>query len=99
RYRLGIMGGNDDGPYARIGIDQIDSAAHRKLALQAALESIVLLKNARATLPLHAGTRIAVIGPDADTVETLEANYHGTARDPVTPLEGLRQRFGADHVT
>jgi beta-glucosidase len=99
RYRLGIMGGNDGGAYARIGLDQIDSAAHRKLALQAGLESIVLLKNAHATLPLHAGIKLAVVGPDADTVETLEANYHGTARDPVTPLEGLRQRFGADRVT
>lgn len=99
RYRLGIMGGDGEDPYARIGTDQIDSAAHRKLALQAALESIVLLKNAHATLPLHPGIKLAVVGPDADTVETLEANYHGTARNPVTPLEGLRQRFGADHVT
>ncbi|WHZ20375.1 MAG: beta-glucosidase [Rhodanobacteraceae bacterium] len=99
RYRLGIMGDDDDGTYAHIGLDQIDSTVHRKLALQAALESLVLLKNAHATLPLRAGTRIAVIGPDANTVETLEANYHGTARDPVTPLEGLRQRFGTDHVT
>jgi beta-glucosidase len=99
RYRLGIMGGDRDNTYARIGIDQIDSLAHRKLALKAARESIVLLKNTHATLPLRAGTRLAVIGPDADTVETLEANYHGTARDPVTPLEGMRQRFGADHVT
>src|SRR5690348_12767562 len=99
RYRLGIMKGNKTDPYARIGTDQIDSPVHRKLALQAALESIVLLKNAGATLPLHAGVKLAVIGPDADTVETLEASYHGTARDPVTPLEGLRERFGADHVT
>ncbi|HKZ09513.1 MAG TPA: glycoside hydrolase family 3 C-terminal domain-containing protein [Rhodanobacteraceae bacterium] len=99
RYRLGILGGNDDDPYARIGVGQIDSIAHRKLALQAALESIVLLKSTHATLPLRAGVRLAVVGPDADTVETLEANYHGTARDPVTALEGLRQRFGADHVT
>ena len=99
RYRLGIMGGNKNDPYARVGTDQIDSPAHRKLALEAALESIVLLKNAHATLPLHTGVRIAVIGPDADTVETLEASYHGTARAPVTPLEGLRERFGADHVT
>jgi beta-glucosidase len=98
RYRLGIMGGDRDSPYSRISGDQIDNAAHRKLALQAALESIVLLKNAHATLPLRAGTRIAVIGPNADTVETLEANYHGTSRDPVTPLDGLRRRFGADHV-
>ena len=99
RYRLGIMGGNKDDPYARIGTDQIDGPAHRKLALQAALESIVLLKNVDATLPLHAGVKLAVIGPDADTVETLEASYHGTVRAPVTPLEGLRERFGADHLT
>ncbi len=99
RYRLGILGNDAGDPYARIGADQIDSAAHRKLALEAALESIVLLKNAHATLPLKPGIRLAVVGPDADTVETLEASYHGTARAPVTPLEGLRERFGADHVT
>ncbi|HJR14681.1 MAG TPA: glycoside hydrolase family 3 C-terminal domain-containing protein [Rhodanobacteraceae bacterium] len=99
RYRLGIMGGGNDDPYARIGIDQIDSAAHRKLALKAALESMVLLKNVHDALPLPAGVKLAIVGPNADTVETLEANYHGTARGPVTPLEGLRQRFGADHVT
>ena len=98
RYRLGILGDDRDDPYAHIGADQIDSVAHRKLALKAALESIVLLKNAHATLPLKPGTNIAVVGPDADTIETLEASYHGTAREPVTPLEGLRQRFGADHV-
>ena len=98
RYRLGIVGGSNDDPYTRIGIDRIDSVAHRRLALKAALESIVLLKNVHDALPLPAGVKLAVVGPNADTVETLEANYHGTARDPVTPLEGLRQRFGADHV-
>ena len=97
RYRLGEWG---DGkrPYDGIGVDQVDSPAHRRLALQAALESIVLLKNQHGTLPLRAGTRIAVIGPNADTLETLEANYHGTARAPVTPLAGLRERFGEDRI-
>lgn len=97
RYRLGEMGGGND-PYAGIGTDQINSPAHRQLALQAALESIVLLKNEHGTLPLRHGMRLAVIGPNADTVETLEANYHGTAIAPVTPLQGLRQQFGADHI-
>ncbi|HUA81174.1 MAG TPA: glycoside hydrolase family 3 C-terminal domain-containing protein [Dyella sp.] len=97
RYKLGEWGGGGD-PYAGIGADQIDSAAHRKLALQAALESMVLLKNEHDALPLRANARIAVIGPNADTVETLEANYHGTAKAPVTPLEGLRQRFGAGRI-
>ncbi len=96
RYRLGELGGGD--PYARLGAADIDSAAHRALALRAAQESLVLLKNAHDTLPLRPGLRLAVIGPDADTLDTLEANYHGTARAPVTPLEGLRARFGADRV-
>jgi beta-glucosidase len=39
-----------------------------------------------------------VIGPNADSLDTLEANYHGTAAAPVTPLEGIRTRFGAERV-
>ncbi|MFK2929883.1 glycoside hydrolase family 3 C-terminal domain-containing protein [Dyella agri] len=97
RYRLGELGGDDT--YARLGADDIDNDAHRKLALRAAQESLVLLKNAPGTLPLRGGLRLAVIGPDADTLETLEANYHGTARAPVTPLQGLRTRFGAGSVS
>jgi len=99
RYRLGILGSESSAGYSKIGADQIDSASHRELALDAALQSIVLLKNARDILPLRHELRLAVIGPNADTIETLEANYHGTARAPVTPLSGLRERFGADHVS
>jgi beta-glucosidase len=92
RERFGERGMAHD-PYAAIGMDQVDSVAHRQLALQAALESMVLLKNDHGLLPLQQNMRLAVIGPNADTLETLEANYHGTARTPVTPLLGLRKRF------
>ncbi|HEV2538486.1 MAG TPA: glycoside hydrolase family 3 C-terminal domain-containing protein [Frateuria sp.] len=88
RYRLGA--------YRKP--DVADGPSDDALALDAALQSIVLLKNAHATLPLRSDARIAVIGPNADTIETLEADYHGTARAPVTPLEGLRRRFGAQRV-
>ncbi|WP_414648282.1 glycoside hydrolase family 3 protein [Dyella sp.] len=98
RYRLGEWGKTQVDPYASIGMDQLDNASHRQLALQAALESMVLLKNTRGTLPFKRNVKLAVIGPNADTLETLEANYHGTARAPVTPLEGLRARFGAQHI-
>jgi beta-glucosidase len=98
RYRLGEWGRAANDPYAGIGMDQVDSPAHRQLALQAALESMVLLKNAHGILPLKPGARVAVIGPNADTLETLEANYHGTASAPVTPLQGLRQRFGMQQI-
>lgn len=99
RYRLGELSDGAPEPYASIGAAELDSPAHRALALRAASESMVLLKNAHDRLPLHPGLRVAVVGPNADALESLEANYHGTARTPVTPLQGLRTRFGADRVS
>lgn len=93
RYRLGELGAPATKP------KPVDTKAHSALSLRAALESMVLLKNDNNTLPLQGKPRIAVIGPNADTVETLEANYHATPRAPVTPLLGLRTRFGADRVS
>ncbi|HEY4293486.1 glycoside hydrolase family 3 protein [Luteibacter sp.] len=93
RYRLGELGATAMKP------KPLDTKANAALSLQAALESMVLLKNDNGTLPLQGKPRIAVIGPNADTVETLEANYHATPRAPVTPLLGLRARFGPDRVS
>jgi len=73
----------------------VDETANSELALRAARESIVLLKNTARTLPLAKGIRrIAVIGPSANLLETLEGNYHGTAREPQTLLAGIRGEFG-----
>ncbi|WP_254460814.1 glycoside hydrolase family 3 C-terminal domain-containing protein [Xanthomonas sacchari] len=98
RYRLGELQPPRHDPYARLGAKDIDNAAHRALALQAAQQSLVLLKNADATLPLRPGLRLAVLGPNADALAALEANYQGTSVQPVTPLQGLRTRFGAAQV-
>ena len=74
----------------------VDGGAQDELALRAANESIVLLKNSQAILPLaRTLRRIAVIGPGANLLETLEGNYHGTAREPVTVLAGMQHEFGA----
>ncbi len=87
-------------PFNAIPFSEVNSAAHRELALQAARESIVLLKNRDNTLPLKASIRkIAVVGPTADLLESIEGNYNGTAPDPVTPLNGLRKKFGTENVT
>jgi beta-glucosidase len=96
RARLGMLGGEDR--YARLGADQVATPANRALALKAAQESIVLLKNEGGRLPLKPGVRLAVIGPNADALESLEANYHGTAVDPITPLQGLRRQPGVAAV-
>jgi beta-glucosidase len=94
RVRLGMLDAAGCSPYERIGAAENDTEAHRALALRAAEESVVLLKN-DGILPLKARSQsIAVVGPTADTLEVLEANYHGTASRPVTALDGLREAFG-----
>jgi beta-glucosidase len=68
-------------------------ADHRALAREAAQKSIVLLKNERGLLPIAAGlTRIAVIGVDAAEVRL--GGYSGPGLEPVSILDGLRERFG-----
>jgi beta-glucosidase len=96
RFRLGMFDPPDTVPYSRIPYGVVDSPEHRDLALRAARESIVLLKNDRDTLPLRSNLKtIAVIGPNADDVEALLGNYNGTPSNPVTPLEGIRRKAGS----
>jgi beta-glucosidase len=93
RLRLGMMDAAGCSPYDRISLADNDTPEHRALALQAAEESVVLLRN-DGTLPLRAAAQsIAVVGPTADMLKVLEGNYHGTASQPVTPLDGLRAAF------
>jgi beta-glucosidase len=51
RFRLGMFDPPEKVPYARIPYSVVDSREHRELSLQAARESIVLLKNDHHLLP------------------------------------------------
>ena len=75
------------------------AAAHRALALDAARQSIVLLRNEGGALPLRAegARRIAVIGPHA--AEVLVGGYAGTPRFSVSIVDGIRTRASAATVT
>lgn len=92
RFRLGEFDPHLD-PYA--DTKHFDTPAHRALAQEAAEQAIVLLKNDD-LLPLAEGTRIAVVGLLAD--ECKLDWYSGTLIHRSTPLEGLYERFGAEHV-
>jgi beta-glucosidase len=92
KFRLGLF----DHPF--VNPDDAErvnnSEEHRKLALEAAREAIVLLKNEKNLLPLDLSKlkTIAVIGPNAADV-----HLGGYSRDPgqgVSVLDGIRARVG-----
>ena len=100
RFRLGMFDPPALVPFSKIAAAENDSESHRQIALRAARESIVLLKNKDALLPLKRTYRtIAVIGPNADSLDALEGNYNGTPSKPVTVLGGIRKRFASSKVS
>ncbi|WP_024754500.1 glycoside hydrolase family 3 C-terminal domain-containing protein [Streptomyces exfoliatus] len=93
RFRLGEFDPEYD-PYALT--TDFDTPAHQALAQEAAEQAVVLLKNSDGLLPLAPGTRLAVVGLLAD--ECKGDWYSGTFLHRSTPLAGLSERFGAEHV-
>jgi len=74
-----------------------DTPAHRRLTLEAARDSVVLLKNERALLPLDANRlrSIAVIGPNASVARLGGGGSAQVAPSySVSPLEGIKKRVG-----
>jgi beta-glucosidase len=95
RFRLGMFDPPESYAYGRIPITENNSAEHRKVALQAAREAMVLLKNEGGFLPLTPEIRtIAVVGPTAELVQSLQGNYNGPPPQPVFPIAGIERRFG-----
>jgi beta-glucosidase len=93
RMLLGMFDPPEMVKYSQIPDSELDSEAHRRLALKAARESMVLLKN-DGTLPLPPAMKsIAVVGPLADQVHVLEGNYNGTPSRATTALEGITKQF------
>jgi beta-glucosidase len=94
RFRLGMFDPPEQVPYAQIPYEIVNSPEHQALALQAARESIVLLKNENSLLPLRKDLgSIAVVGPNADDLSPLIGNYSGTPAEAITPLEGIRKKL------
>lgn len=93
RFRLGEFDPEHD-PHALTS--DFDTPAHRALAQEAAEQAVALLKNSGGLLPLASGTRIAVVGLLAD--ECKRDWYSGTLLHRSTPLTGLYERFGPEHV-
>lgn len=108
-FALGIMDPREQVPYSNYGPQDVDTPAARQLALEAAVQSMVLLQNnmtARSPngagqpllpLPRRGLARVAVVGPTAAVTQGLLSNYHG---DPPivsnqSVLQGI-QRVGEE---
>ena len=86
-----------DNPYLpEDAADGVRSPENVKVAAQAARESVTLLKN-NGILPLRAGTRIALIGPNADNQYNQLGDYTApqAPESVVTMLDGLRSAGAA----
>ena len=96
RIKLGMLDPPELVPLSDTPYEKNDCAKHRRLALEAAVKSMVLLKNQNDLLPLDkkAIKTIAVIGPNADNKKILLGNYFGTPSKYVTPLTGIREAAG-----
>ncbi|TWJ01633.1 beta-glucosidase [Mucilaginibacter frigoritolerans] len=89
RFKLGLFDPKGSSPYDNIQTSVINSDAHRQLAKQVALESIVLTKN-NGVLPLRNDLpKYYVTGPNASSVDVLLGNYYGVNPQMTTVLEGL----------
>ncbi len=98
RMKLGMFDPPGMVPYTGLDTEIVASEEHKKIALETARKSMVLLKNDKGALPLNSseGT-YAVIGPNADDLEVLSGNYNGIPTNPVTPLQGIREKIGDEN--
>lgn len=97
--RLGLLDPPAMVPYASVGgaaeAEPWTTEKHKRVALDMARESVVLLKNANGFLPLdkNAIKSIAVVGPRAGEVSI--DLYGGRPPYAITPVQGIREKVGS----
>jgi len=97
RFKLGMFDPLEEVKYQQIPFEVNDCEEHRQLALRAARECIVLLKNENNILPLNKDTKsIAVIGPNSDSLSVLLGNYSGRPSKFTSFLQGIKASVSAD---
>jgi len=89
RFKLGVFDPEGTNPFDAIPESVINSDANRKLALESAQKSIVLLKN-NGVLPMKKDIGyVFLTGPNATSVDALLGNYYGINQNMVTIQEGI----------
>ncbi|KAF7048457.1 hypothetical protein CFC21_057217 [Triticum aestivum] len=92
QMRLGMYDGDlATQPFGHLGPQHVCTPAHQELALEAARQSVVLLKNDGAALPLSRAAHhtVAVVGPHSQATVAMIGNYAGQPCRYTTPLQGI----------
>jgi beta-glucosidase len=91
KFKLGLLDPQDSVPWSKTPVSSIDCAHHRGVSRQAAVESIVLLKN-NGVLPLRRDHEsVLVTGPTAANTSALLGDYFGISSRLVTLMEGITE--------
>jgi beta-glucosidase len=91
KFRLGLLDPQERVPWSATPVSIIDCDAHRAVSRQAAVESIVLLKN-NGILPLRRDHEsVLVTGPTAANTCALLGDYFGISPRLVTLMEGITE--------
>jgi len=94
RFKLGMFDPPERVPFTSIPLSVVGCEAHRQLAYEAAVKSVVLLKNKNNLLPLGDQVKsVLVVGPNAGTTNVLLGNYYGISNTMTTFLEGIAGRL------
>lgn len=92
QMRLGFFDPRADVPWALVNQSVVNTPEHQQLAKEAADQSLVLLKNTKATLPFsgsQAVKTVAVIGRNANATTNMQGDYFGTAPFLISPFDGI----------
>ena len=99
RFSLGDLDNASLVSWNSLPASLVDCDSHRQLAHKMAQETMTLLQNNKAILPLSKKiNKVAVIGPNANDSTMLWGNYNGKPTHTTTILQGIRNKIGADRV-
>lgn len=96
KMAVGLFDDPADSPWARLDANTLNSSKAQGVALDIALQGMVLLKNDDSTLPLAQGARIAVLGPLGNDALALVSDY--AKQGPVANDATIYQQLAAANV-